>query len=116
MNVDPFRKPRWPVAYSFALVTGVLFLVSWAGQLVFQAVEAAGEAQAHGRVFAWAEFWPQFLAATLENWQSEFLQLVWQAAGLGLFYHWGSSQSREQTDRLEAKVDQLLKRGNDGGA
>jgi hypothetical protein len=44
----------------------------------------------------------------LENWQSEFLQLVWQAAGLALFYFWGSSQSRESDDRLEAKIDRLL--------
>jgi hypothetical protein len=36
------------------------------------------------------------------------LQLVWQAAGLALFYFWGSSQSRESDDRLEAKVDRLL--------
>jgi hypothetical protein len=43
------------------------------------------------------------------DWQSEFLQLVWQAAGLALFYFWGSSQSKESDDRLEAKIDALLK-------
>jgi len=45
----------------------------------------------------------------LENWQSEFLQLVWQAAGLALFYFWGSSQSKEGDERLEAKIDLLLR-------
>ena len=44
----------------------------------------------------------------MENWQSEFLQLVWQAIGLAVFYLWGSSQSRETEDRLEAKLDRLL--------
>jgi hypothetical protein len=50
---------------------------------------------------------PSF-ASTLENWQSEFLQLVWQAAGLRLLYFWGSSQSKESDDRLEANIDRLL--------
>ncbi|RLK26102.1 hypothetical protein DER29_4121 [Micromonospora sp. M71_S20] len=105
----PFRRPRWPRAYAFALVTGALFLLSWIAQFVFQATVASDEASQHGRSFAWADFLPQFLAATFENWQSEFLQLIWQAAGLALFYHWGSSQSRESDERIEAKLDALLR-------
>ena len=66
------------------------------------------EAEQHGQAFTWSDFFPQFFSSTFENWQSEFLQLVWQAAGLALFYFWGSSQSRESDDRLEAKIDRLL--------
>ncbi|MGS2614972.1 DUF6766 family protein [Micromonospora sp. LZ34] len=105
----PFRKPRWPKAYAFALVTGALFLFSWLGQFVFQAVVESNEASQHGQSFAWADFLSQFFASTFENWQSEFLQLVWQAAGLALFYYWGSSQSRESDERIEAKLDALLR-------
>ncbi|MEH1055613.1 DUF6766 family protein [Micromonospora sp. CPCC 206171] len=108
----PFRKPRWPKAYSFALVTGAFFLLSWAGQFIFQLVVESNEASQHGQSFAWSEFLPQFFASTLENWQSEFLQLIWQAAGLALFYHWGSSQSRESDERIEAKLDALLRDRN----
>jgi hypothetical protein len=36
-------------------------------------------------------------------WQSEFLQLVSQAVGLALFFFWGSSQSKEGNERIEAK-------------
>ncbi|MEH0934735.1 DUF6766 family protein [Micromonospora psammae] len=108
----PFRKPRWPKAYAFALVTGALFLLSWVGQFVFQAVVQSNEASQHGESFAWSEFLPQFLASTFENWQSEFLQLIWQAAGLALFYYWGSSQSRESDERIEAKLDALLRERN----
>jgi hypothetical protein len=36
------------------------------------------------------------------------LQLVWQAAGLALLFFWGSSQSKESDERLEAKLDRLL--------
>lgn len=58
------------------------------------------------------DFLPQFFASTFENWQSEFLQLIWQAAGLALFYYWGSSQSRESDERIEAKLDALLRERN----
>ncbi|MFG2052758.1 DUF6766 family protein [Micromonospora sp. NPDC048930] len=105
----PFRKPTWPKAYSFALVTGALFVFSWLGQFFFQLTVESNEASQHGQSFAWSEFLPQFLASTFENWQSEFLQLIWQAAGLAIFYYWGSSQSRESDDRMEAKLDALLR-------
>lgn len=105
----PFRKPRWSRAYGFALVTGALFLFSWVGQFLFQLVVQRNEASQHGESFAWGDFLPQFLASTFENWQSEFLQLIWQAAGLALFYYWGSSQSRESDERIEAKLDALLR-------
>jgi len=101
-------RPKFFTAYSFAIVTLGLFLLSWVGQLVFQLIEVRNDSAAHGQPFQMVEFWPQFLSSTLENWQSEFLQLVWQAAGLAMFYFWGSSQSRESDDRLEAKVDALL--------
>lgn len=81
----PFRKPKWPKAHSFALVTGALFLLSWIGQFFFQMTVEANEASQHGQSFSWGEFLPQFFSSTLENWQSEFLQLIWQAAGLALF-------------------------------
>jgi hypothetical protein len=34
---------------------------------------------------------------TLENWQSEFLQLIWQVAGLAILLHVGSPQSKRGT-------------------
>jgi hypothetical protein len=45
---------------------------------------------------------------TLENWQSEFLQLLWQVGGLAFLLFVGSPQSKEGTDRMEAKIDALL--------
>jgi len=102
-------RPRFTKAYSFGLVTGLFFLLSWAAQFIFQMMEVRNEAQQHGQQFTWSDFFPQFFQSTFENWQSEFLQLIWQAAGLALFYYWGSSQSKEGDDRLEAKVDALLR-------
>jgi hypothetical protein len=66
----------------------------------------------HGQSFSWSEFFPQFFASTFENWQSEFLQLLWQAGGLAFLYFWGSSQSKESDDRMERKLDALLRDRN----
>jgi hypothetical protein len=105
----PFHRPVWYRAFSFGLITGALFLFSWVGQFIFQMISVRNDAHEHGQAFQWSEFLPQFLSSTLENWQSEFLQLVWQGAGLALFYFWGSSQSKEGDERLEAKIDLLLR-------
>lgn len=113
MKLDPHRRPSWWRAYSFTLVTALMFVGSWGLQLLFQYHVVRDDAAAHGQRFSWPQFWPQFWASTMENWQSEALQLMWQAAGLALLYHWGSSQSREGSDRLEAKVDELLRRTPD---
>ena len=108
MSQSTRKRPPFSKAYSFGIITGLLFLLSWLGQFFFQLAEVRNEAEQHGSAFQWSDFWPQFFSATFENWQSEFLQLLWQAAGLALFFFWGSSQSKESDDRLEAKVDRLL--------
>lgn len=102
-------RPRFLKAYGFGLVTAALFLIAWSGQFVAQLVAFRNEAGQHGEEFAWSQYWPEFLASTLENWQSEFLQLVWQAVGLAVLLLWGSSQSKESDERIEAKVDLLLR-------
>jgi hypothetical protein len=45
---------------------------------------------------------------TMENWQSEFLQLMWQVVGLSILWFIGSSQSKESDDRLEEKIDLII--------
>jgi len=46
---------------------------------------------------------------TLENWQSEFLQLIWQVAGLAFLLHIGSPQSREGDERKEEILAEILR-------
>ncbi len=69
---------RWGAIYLLL----VFFVVSWAMQFWTMRVEIASEAAQHGAEFAWSDFWPQFLASTFENWQSEWLQLLVQGAVL----------------------------------
>jgi hypothetical protein len=109
MHSNDVAKPPFRRAYSFALVTAALFLLSWGGQFIAQLMTVRNEAEQHSQQFEWSDFLVQFTASTLENWQSEFLQLVWQAAGLALLLFWGSSQSKESDERIEAKIDALLR-------
>jgi len=49
------------------------------------------------------------LRDTFENWQSEFLQLLWQVLGLAYFLYVGSPASKENDDRIEVKIDAILR-------
>jgi hypothetical protein len=83
----------------------ILFLGSWTGQLITQATEAAVQAQTHGQPFQMGEFWPEFWAATFENWQSEFLQLAVQCFLIASFmqrymFRADYSADKEDVDRI----------------
>lgn len=97
---------RWGAVYVLAL----LFAGSWLGQFFAQLSEFRSEQQAHDQAFAWGEFWPAFFASTFENWQSEWLQLVFQAVLLLGAKHWIFKVDAEDLERIEAKLDRVQDR------
>jgi hypothetical protein len=103
------KKPKhWIKGYAYGWLTmlfflGSLFLHWWFGWSAF-----ANEAAQHGQAPEVGEYTAEMLRDTFENWQSEFLQLLWQVLGLAYFLWLGSPSSHENDDRLEAKVDALL--------
>jgi hypothetical protein len=94
--------------YGFAWVTGSLFLLTLTGHWIFGWFAYASEQAAHHQPVEVAGYTIQMMRDTLENWQSEFLQLIWQVAGLSFLLHVGSPQSKEGDDRMEAKIDAIL--------
>lgn len=104
------RRPSWLVAYSYPLVAGGLFLMAWYGQFFFQARAYVTAREAAGEPARFGDYLNGFWAASFATWQAGFLQLLVQAAALAVFYHWGSSLSRERSARVEAKLDVLLRR------
>jgi hypothetical protein len=68
------------------------------------------EQQEHGQPVEFDGYFNETFRDTMENWQSEFMQLIWQVVGLSLLWYIGSSQSKEADDRLEEKVDFLIQR------
>lgn len=82
---------RWGAAWLLL----ALFLGSWVGQALTQ-VALVGDTA--------SEFW----AATLENWQSEWLQLLIQAVVLLGFKHQLFKADAEDVERLDRKLNEIL--------
>ena len=104
------RCVRWLRARSLGLFFLALFLLTWVGHFVVQWFEFRDEQQTHdeGAVFWSSEFWVTFWQATLENWQSEFLQVGSFVIAASYLVWKGSSESPDGDERLEAKIDALL--------
>lgn len=66
--------------------------------------------ESHEQAVVVSEFIVEMLRDTMENWQSEFLQLIWQVAGLAILWYAGSPQSKEGDDRKEEKLDFIIKK------
>jgi len=56
-----------------------------------------------------SEYVVEMVRDTAENWQSEFLQLIWQVCGLAYLLYIGSPQSKEGDDRKEEKLDHIIR-------
>ncbi|WP_246174381.1 DUF6766 family protein [Bradyrhizobium paxllaeri] len=89
-------------------MTGALFVITLSGHWIFGWFAYVNEQQAHQQPIEIGDYAIQMMRDTLENWQSEFLQLIWQVAGLAILLHVGSPQSKEGDDRMEAKIDAIL--------
>lgn len=94
--------------YGFAWVTAGFFLISLIGHWIFGWFAYVDEQQALHQPIDIKGYEIEMMRDTLENWQSEFLQLIWQVAGLAMLLHVGSPQSKEGDDRMEAKIDAIL--------
>jgi hypothetical protein len=94
--------------YALSIILSLLFVASWAGQFHFGWKEYRAEQAEHGMVAEYDGYWPVFLRTTLENWESEFLQLASFVVLSALYIHKGSPQSKDGDERLERKVDAIL--------
>jgi hypothetical protein len=95
--------------YAYAWLTLGFFLISFILHWWFGWYSYADEAREHGQSPDLREYLVTMGRDTFENWQSEFLQLLWQVVGLAYFLYIGSPSSKENDDRLEVKIDELIK-------
>ena len=65
------------------------------------------EQNEHNQPIHLSDYFNGTIRDTMENWQSEFLQLM---VGISVLWYIGSSQSKESDDRLEGKIDLLIQR------
>ncbi len=95
--------------YAYGWLTLAFFLVSLLLHWYFGWSSFVDEAQEHGQLPTTSEYITQMMRDTFENWQSEFLQLLWQVVGLTYFLYLGSPSSKEGDDRMEAKIDAMIR-------
>jgi hypothetical protein len=95
--------PNFGLGISFA----ILFLISWIAQAIAEWQVFTDEQAAHGESASLSEFWFSFGQSTLENWQSEFLQLFSFVVLAAVLIHHGSGESKDGTDRIEKAVNEI---------
>jgi hypothetical protein len=103
MKKSPINK------YGYLWVTAAFFLISLVGHWMFAWSAYVEEQNAHSQPVEVSQYVIETSRDTLENWQSEFLQLIWQVAGLAFLLYVGSPQSKEGDERVEEKLDAILK-------
>jgi cbb3-type cytochrome oxidase subunit 3 len=94
--------------YGYAWITLAFFIVSIGLHWLFGWFAFLDDAREHGQSAELGPYLVEMGRDTFENWQSEFLQLLWQVVGLAYFLYVGSPSSKENDDRAEAKLDALL--------
>src|SRR5687768_6723955 len=108
--MSPLKK------FGFAWVTIGFLVISIFGHWLFGWFAFAEEQQSHNQPVEAGPYVIEMLRDTFENWQSEFLQLLWQVVGLTVLLYVGSPQSKEAEDRSEAKLDAILRQVDPKGA
>lgn len=93
--------------FGLSIAFCILFLVSWAGHGVAQWQVFTDEQREHGQPVEVGDFTSDFAQATLENWQSEFLQLFSFVVMSALLIHKGSAESKDSDDRMEEALKRI---------
>ena len=96
--------------FGLSIVLCVLFFASWGAQAFAQWRDYVQEQQEHSESVVAGEFVVEFGRATLENWQSEFLQLFSFVVLAAVYIHRGSAESKDSDDRMEAKIDRIVEK------
>lgn len=96
--------------YGLSIVLFLLFLFSWVGQGLFQWGEFVNSQQEHNQPVKIEEFVNELGAATLENWQSEFLQLLTFVVLTSFLIHKGSHESKDSDEEMKKLLEKIDKK------
>ena len=102
-------KKTWK-NFSLSIAFCFLFLGSWAAHGLSEWEEYRSQQQAHGEQVEVVGFINAFSQSTLENWQSEFLQLFSFVVMAALFVHHGSAESKDADEKIQAILKRIEKK------
>jgi len=106
------RNPNaglWP-QFGLGLGLMILFFATWVAHGITEWQVFTDEQLAHGESTQFGDFLAEYAKSTLENWQSEFLQLFAFVVLAALYVHKGSSESKDSDDRVEASLRRIEER------
>jgi hypothetical protein len=99
--------------YNLSIILSALFLVSWGLQTWAGWVKFSANQEEHQQVaelFGPSGYVFEWLSATMENWQSEFLQLLTFVVLTASFIHKGSHESKDSDEELKAMIRRIEER------
>ncbi len=93
--------------FGLGLALMVLFFATWVAHGVAQWQTYTDEQFEHGQPAEIGDFMSEFGQSTLENWQSEFLQLFAFVVLAALYIHKGSAESKDSDEKVEASLRRI---------
>jgi hypothetical protein len=108
-SIVDYRTPGRSVwrEFGLGLILMILFFSTWVGQGVAEWQTYTDEQQTHGEPTEPGDFFSEFMQSTLENWQSEFLQLFSFVTLAALYIHKGSAESKDSDEKMEAALRRI---------
>jgi hypothetical protein len=108
-SIRDHRTSKGSVWREFGLGLGlmILFFATWIAHLIAEWQLYTDEQRTHGEATEVGDFLTEFAQSTLENWQSEFLQLFAFVVLAALYVHRGSAESKDSDDRMEASLHRI---------
>lgn len=93
--------------FSLGLILVILFFTTWIAHGITEWQVYTDDQRAQGQDTAMGDFLSAFGQSTLENWQSEFLQLFSFVVLAALYIHKGSAESRDSEDAIQASLRRI---------
>jgi branched-subunit amino acid ABC-type transport system permease component len=96
--------------FGLSVILCLLFFATWAAHGVVQWQRYAEEQRTHGEPVEVSGYLIDYGGSTLENWQSEFLQLFSFVVLAAAYIHRGSAESKDSDDRMEQMLTDIKKK------
>ena len=108
-SIQDHRTPGRGVwrEFGLGLLLMILFFATWVGHGITEWQVYTDEQSSHGEDTSLGDFAAEFGQSTLENWQSEFLQLFSFVTLSALYVHKGSAESKDTEEKLEASLRRI---------
>ena len=108
-SIQDHRTPGRGVwrEFGLGLLLMILFFATWVGHGITEWQVYTDEQSQHGEETSIGDFVAEFGQSTLENWQSEFLQLFAFVTLSALYIHKGSAESKDTEEKLEASLRRI---------